>query len=448
VSPDAEALRTVRRFQSEADEFRETPEPRWARLTVFALVGFLAAGVALMFVARIDRVVTTESGKIVSTVGVSVYQSLDPAIVKSIDVKEGDVVSAGQQLATLDPTFAEADVKQIAQQIASLSTQIIRYEAELAGERPDFGRNDDPDYKRYATLQANAYSQQIAQYKAQLASFDAKIDETRATIAKYDADEARYRDREDVAKQIEAIRTKLAASGSGSKLDMLMSQDQRFELVRSLDYSHNSLIEAQHTLASLTADREAFMRQWASQLSSDLLTARNNLDIANAQFEKATKHQDLVRLTAKEDSVVLTVQKLSVGSVLKQGDSLLTMMPLDTPLEAEVLISSRDIGFVRPGDPCTLKIGAFNYMEHGTAEGSLRWISDNAFTTDDDGRIVPPYYRARCSLDRMRFRDMPANFRLIPGMTLQADLKVGTRSVAMYLLGGFLRGFGEAMREP
>ena len=95
-----------------------------------------------------------------------------------------------------------------------------------------------------------------------------------------------------------------------------------------------------------------------------------------------------------------------------------------------------------------LKIDAFNHMEHGTAEGVVRWISDNAFTLDDDGRPVDPYYRARCSIDAMMFRNVPPKFRLIPGMTLQADVNVGTRSVAMYLLGGILRGFGEAMREP
>ena len=96
-------------------------------------------------------------------------------------------------------------------------------------------------------------------------------------------------------------------------------------------------------------------------------------------------------------------------------------------------------GLYGPGDRCVMKIEAFNYMEHGTAEGSIRWISDNAFTTDDNNQPVDAYYKARCSVDAMHFVDVPAKFRLIPGMTLQADVNVGKRSVAMYLLGGFLR---------
>jgi HlyD family secretion protein len=106
------------------------------------------------------------------------------------------------------------------------------------------------------------------------------------------------------------------------------------------------------------------------------------------------------------------------------------------------------VGFIRPGDRCTVKVDAFNAAEHGTAEGVVRWVSDGAFTTDEDGRPVDAYYKARCSVDHANFVDVPTNFRLIPGMTLTGDVNVGTRSVAMYLLGGMMRGIREAMREP
>ena len=107
------------------------PEPRWARTTLFVLGGALLAIVVLMFVTRVDRIVSGEGGKIVSADRPSVYQALDPSIIKSIDVREGDEVKSGQLLATLDPTFAAADVKQLSQQIASLETQIARQEALL-----------------------------------------------------------------------------------------------------------------------------------------------------------------------------------------------------------------------------------------------------------------------------------------------------------------------------
>ncbi len=448
MSPSSSAIGVIRQFQSEADAITEAPEPRGARITVFVLAGLFLSLIIVMCLTKLDRVVTSSGGKLVSTERVNVYQSLDPAIIKSINVHEGDEVEAGKVLATLDPTFSAADVKQLKQQVAGLRAQIARDDAQLNNHPFAPPKETDPDALKSVAVQKEFYNQQMAQYKAQLNSLEAKISQTQATIQKYQVDASRYQQREQIAKQIQDMRAILEAHGTGSKLNLFTSQDQRLEMLRTLEFDHNSLIEAQHTLASQRADRDAFVQQWSAQLSQDLVTARNNLDTAQASLEKATRHHDLVRLTANEPSVVLTVAKLSVGSVLKEGDTLFTLMPVNAPVEAEIHIASRDVGFVRAGDKCVLKIDAFNYMEHGTAEGTIRWISDNAFTTDDDGKPVEAYYKASCGVDAKHFVNVPPKFRLIPGMTLQADINVGTRSVAMYLLGGFLRGFGESMREP
>jgi hemolysin D len=449
LSRNPPALGAIRQFQSETDAIREAPEPRNARLTIWLLAGMLASAVAITFFAKVDRIVTSVAGKIVPTRFVNVFQPLDVSLIRSIDVREGERVEAGQLLATLDPTFAEANAKQLRQQIASLKTQISRIEAELADRPLIFPPSADPDFVNYAALQKSYYDQRVGQYKAQIDSYDAKIKQTSATIARLEGDEGRFQQREQIAKDIETMRTKLAESGSGSRLNLLVSQDARLEMLRSLESTHNSLIEARYTLSSLIADREAFKQQWSTQLSQELVTARNNLDSAKAQFEKAERLEDLVRLTAPEPGIVLTVAKLSVGSVLKSGDPFITLMPGNTPVEAEIRISTRDIGFVRPSDPCILKIDAFNYVAHGTAEGRLSWISAGAFGVDDDGKPVDTsFYKARCSVDATHFTGVPANFQLIPGMTLTADIKVGTRSLARYLLDGVLRGFNEAMREP
>jgi HlyD family secretion protein len=156
----------------------------------------------------------------------------------------------------------------------------------------------------------------------------------------------------------------------------------------------------------------------------------------------------LVRLTAAEDSFVLTIAKVNVGSVMKAGDTLMSLAPAGAPIEAEVQMAARDVGFVRPGDPATLKIDAFNFAEHGTAEGTVRWISEGSFTRDDNGMPVPAYYKARLAIDSVNLTNVPPSFRLIPGMTLTADIKVGTRSLGAYILGGLLKTLGSSMREP
>jgi hemolysin D len=442
-------LAIVRQFQSEADAIREAPAPRGATATIIVLASLLLSFVVLVFVLQVDRIVTSMGGKIVPTQMVNVLQPVDQSIIKTMDVREGERVKAGQLLATLDPTFAVATATQLRQQVASLEAQVARIDAELAGRPLEFPERSDQDFAEYAALQRALYEQRVSQYKAQINSYDAKIKQTNATIQRLQGDEGRYQQREQIAKSIENMRTTLAESGSGSRLNQLISQDTRLEMLRSLESTHNSLIEAQHTLASLTADKEAFNQQWSTQLSQELVQARNQLDTARAQLEKAAKLETLVKLTAPVASIVLTVAKLSPGSVLKAGDPFITLMPADSPVEAEFRIASRDVGFVRPGDRCVLKIDAFNFVAHGTAEGRVRWVSAGAFTVDDDGKPTDgAYYKARCSIDATNFRGVPENFQLIPGMTLIADVNVGSRSVAMYILGGVLRGFGEAMREP
>ncbi|MBB4366804.1 HlyD family secretion protein [Bradyrhizobium sp. CIR18] len=447
MSPDG-ALATVRQFQSETDAIREEAEPLIARATLFVLSAFMVTIVAILALTRMDRVITSVGGRIVPVGQISVLQALDPSIIKTIDVREGEQVQPGQLIATLDATFTSADLTQAKLQIASLETQVARDEAELNQHPLVFASRPDSDYQKYATLQKALYDQRTAQYTAQINSFDSKIKQTQATIEKLRGDDARYRQRDEILQKIETMRTTLAEHGTGSQLNMFISQDARLELLRTLENTHNSLIEAQNTLAAAIADRDAFRQQWFAQLSQDLVTTRNKLDEARTSYEKALKHQDLVRLTAAEDSVVLTMARLSVGSVLKPGDPFITLMPTDTKLEAEIRIASRDVGFIRPGDSCTMKIDAFNAAEHGTADGKVRWISEGAFTTDEDGKPIDAYYKARCSVDSTNFKDVPNNFRLIPGMTLAGDVHVGTRAVGMYLLGGMLKGIREAMREP
>ena len=443
--PTPDAL--IRVFQSETAEIREGPEPVQLRLTLHTLLGLLVALLAVAVLMRLDRVVTTSAGQIVTTDPAIVLQALDASIIKSLDVHEGERVERGQLLATLDPTFAAADVSAASLQIASLEAQISRAEVELAHR--DFAPPPGTTPQAaYLALQRAYYVQRKAQFEAQLNAYDEQIAQNKATIRKLKDDLAHYDDRVKISQEIENMRASLAASQVGSRLNLLTATDQRLEIIRTLDFDRNGLVESEHQLAAVIANRDAFTQQWAGQVSQELVTARNTLDNAQQQLAKAAKHQDLVRLEAPDDAVVLKLAKLSVGSVLKDGDPFITLAPLRSPVESEAHIPSRDIGFVRPGDSATVKLDAFSFVEHGTATGTVRWISEGAFSQDDNGTAVEPYYKARIALTQVNLKAIPDSFRLVPGMTLIADIKVGTRSVFMYMLKGVIRGLDEAMREP
>jgi len=446
--PEASPEAVIRLFQSETAEIRDAPEPLQLRLTLYALVALVVGTIVIAVLMPMDRVVTSDLGVIVTTQPTVVLQALDPSIVKSIDVQDGDRVAAGQLLATLDPTLAAADVSALKLQIASLEAQIARCEAELARRPFDPPATPPPGAVGYAILQQSYYNQRKAQFDAQIRANDEQIAQVRATIAKLQGDQARYDDRAKILSEIEAMRASLAASQFGSRLNLLTATDQRLEILRSLEFDRNSLAESEHQLAAAVSNREAFVQQWFGQVSQELLTAQNQRDAAREQLAKAVKHQDLVRLEAPEEAVVLKLAKLSVGSVLKQGDPFINLAPLRSPIEAEVHILARDVGFVRPDDAATIKLDAFNFVEHGTVEGNVRWISEGAFTLDENNNAAEPYYKVRIRLDAVELHNVPTGFRLIPGMTLTADIQVGTRSVFMYMIRGLVRGINEAMREP
>jgi hemolysin D len=396
-----------------------------------------------------DRVVTGSYGMIITKTDLlNVYGAFDTSIIKSIDVRAGDEVKKGQVLATLDPTLANADVAQFKLQMASAEAQIARDEAELANRPLRFRETADPDFLKNQIIQRDYYAQHVGQYKAQIDSFDARIAQYKATIKKYQVDLQGYKAREDVNRKIEELWKTLAGNGFGSQLNMYTSLDTRMELTRQVEYDRNSVAEAEQTLASTQADRETFIEQWNASLSQDLVTQRGIYDNAKASYDKAIKHQDLVQLTALDDSSVLSIAQFSVGSVLTAGTTLLTLTPLRVPLEAEVWVLASDIGFSRVGDRCVLKIDAFDYTQHGTAEGTVRWISEGSYTTDQNNQPTAPYFKIHCSVEKYNFRGVPQNFRLVPGMTLTGDLMAGTRSVIGYLFSGVLHAYYQAMREP
>ncbi|HMD66127.1 MAG TPA: HlyD family type I secretion periplasmic adaptor subunit [Stellaceae bacterium] len=437
----------IRIFQSEVGELREDPEPAQLRFTLYALVGLFVTLLAVSVFMQMNRVVTSIAGQIVTTEPTIVLQALDPSIIKSLNTQEGERVKGGQILATLDPTFAAADVDAATLQIASLDAQIARAEAELANRDFNPPLETTPE-AAYMVLQRAYYLQRKGQFEAQLHAYDEQIAQNKATIRKLKDDFAHYDDRVKISQEIENMRASLAASQVGSRLNLLSATDQRLEVLRNLDFDRNGLAESEHQLASTIANRDAFVEQWNGQVSQELVTARNTLDATRQQLTKAAKHKDLVRLEAPEDAVVLKLAKLSVGSVLKEADPFISLAPLTSPVEAEVHISARDIGFVRPGDGATVKLDPFNFVEHGTASGYVRWISEGAFSQDDNGNAVDPYYKARIALTEVKLNAVPDSFRLVPGMTLTADINVGSRSVFMYVLKGVIRSVNEAMREP
>jgi HlyD family secretion protein len=446
AAPPSEASvdKLVRLFQSETAEIEEAAEPGRVHNALLVFAVMLAALIAVAILMPIDRVVSSIAGKVVTVEPTIVLGAFDQSIIKTLDVTPGDRVKRGQLLATLDATLTHADVTALRLQIASDAAAIARCQAELTQTpyRPA------PADGQFGAQQKAYYDERKAEYDAQLRSYDEQIAQLKATLVKFQTDMTRYGDRDKVARRIEQMRRQLAAAQVGSQLNLLVAQDQQMEMLRNVDYDRNAVAEARHQLASAEATRQAFIQKWFAGVSYELLTTGKDRDNARQQLAKADLHQGLVRLEAPQDAVVLSLAKLSVGSVLTVGTALINLAPLHSPMEAELHILTNEVGFIRVGDPTSVRLDAFDPAEHGTAEGRVHWISDGAFDQDENGQPVPPYYKVRIALTNVELRNVPPDFRLIPGMTLTGDIHVGHHSLMMFLMRGIINGFNQAMRQP
>jgi HlyD family secretion protein len=414
----------------------------------------LAVMCVLTGVIEVDRVVTA-TGVVVARSPTIVIQPLDTAIVRSIDVSPGDVVHAGQVLARLDPTFATADMGALVAQVSTLQAQVSRMQAEIEN-RPFTYAGLDPNM----AFQASIYGQRQAEFNFKLENYKQKADSLAATIARANVDITNYGDRLVYAKTLEQMRKDLEHLNVGSKINTLSAMDTRAQMQDSLDNARQQQLGGQRDLAALIAERNGFIQNWHNEIGEKLTDALSKLSDARESLNKAQLHRQLVELRAEQDGTVMSISKVSVGSVLNPGQQFITLVPTDAPLEIEANIAGADDGNVSVGDPVDVKFDTFQYSRYGLAHGVVRVVSPDSFTARDEERnptgAIPVassqqptvWYRSRITLDRIDLHNTPPNFHLTPGMPVSADIRVGKQTVLRYMLGRMIPLAREGMREP
>jgi HlyD family secretion protein/adhesin transport system membrane fusion protein len=118
------------------------------------------------------------------------------------------------------------------------------------------------------------------------------------------------------------------------------------------------------------------------------------------------------------------------SGVLPPGGIVAKIVPVEGGLLVESHIDTRDIGFLEAGQPVTVKVNAFDYSRYGVIDGRLNFISPSTFLDDNNS----PYYLAKIELDKSHVGVDPAQNQILPGMTAQADITTGTKTIFQYIL--------------
>lgn len=436
----------VREFQSDAVEIEERAPPSVARLTLYGVVALISTGILWASLSKVDTIVSAQ-GKLTTTQPNLVLQPLETSVIRQMHVRAGDVVKQGDPLATLDPTFSQADLDQLRIKVAAFDAAIERYRAELDGR--DYVLSDPNNAD--AILQGKLFAQRKSFYSTQLTTFDAQIASAKANLKTGQDEETVLTQRLDTMKSIEAMRTSLMDREVGSRLNFLLSRDARLEVESNLSRSRGNQVDAAHKIDKAAADRQVFIEDFRRTAYQELVETLAKRSGAAEDLKKAELRRRLIVLTAPADSVVLEVANRTFGSVVKEAETLFVLVPRNVPLQVEVNVEGRDIGQIAVKQSARLKFEAFPFQKYGTGSGVVRVVSEDAFNpdpkTDTTHRNPAPYYRVLLDVTDNKLRIPSGQVQLIPGMAVTAELKVGQRSVMSYFLYPLLRGLDESIRE-
>jgi len=469
---DPASVPSLLEFQSPTAAIIALPLPAMARGTIWAITSMWVCFMVIISLYPIEVVVTTV-GKVASQDQPIVLSPVETSIVKKIFVNENEVVKKGDLLAQLDPTFPAADKASLEGDIKSLTAETSRLQAEIE-KRPFVYTGLEPAM----ALQAALYSQRQATFKYTYENYNQQIAGLQALIDRSKSDADGYRQRLGSAKDIEGLRRELERLQVGARLNTLQAEDYRAEMQRSLDNSLQTIANAQGNMEAMRAQRDAFVQQWYADAAQKLSDDAKLLQESQESLKKADLRTQMVELRATEDGTILSVARISTGTVLNPGDQFISMVPLGSPLEVQAYLAGTDQGWLQVGEQAVLKFDTFPYIRYGSALGTVRYVSPDSYPSNGGAsslvgtgmapqsgptpiqsavsQISPPIvspnsqpvFLVRMSIDQLNLRHVPADFRLLPGMPVTADITVGRRTILEYLLDRMLPLGVEAMREP
>ncbi|NDV25383.1 HlyD family type I secretion periplasmic adaptor subunit [Desulfovibrio sp. JC010] len=427
-------------FLPDSVKIRERRVPLAARFSLFTILGLIAFGITWACIGRVDKVVIAK-GKVVTSDRPVVIQPIQTAIIRTMNVKEGDVVEAGQVLATLDPTFSSADEAEIVSREEYLLALSERVEAELEG------RSIEAAASPLVQGQVRLMAIRMEQQKFRLESLDNEIDTLERKVEAAEAEQDRLRLSRKSLREIEETYKGLFEKKMCSKLEYLKAREDRRELSRQVAAAGASAAQLVEQLEKARAQRVSQEKDYRAELTKALVEARQELNELRHRLVKAERIRELVEIRAPRRAVVKETAQLAAGSIAREAEPLMVLAPLGSTLEADVEINARDIGRVYKGVPVRIKLEALPFQRYGILLGSVAVISPDAFLEQSGEGGEKVVYRAKVKIGQSELRNVPENFNLIPGMQLAAEMQVGQRRLITYFLDPIIRGFDESFRE-
>ncbi|WP_299698890.1 HlyD family type I secretion periplasmic adaptor subunit [uncultured Tateyamaria sp.] len=374
-----------------------------------SLVVWLSAGAVLVFVlwaafAWVDEIVRG-SGEMISSSRPQIIQNLEGGILAELAVAEGDIVERGDVLARLQGTQFQSQADDLQDQITALAVRQLRLEAELAGQF-DFAVPGGLE-RQMPGLVASERSL----LNARQTDFLSRREGAQRVLDQAAKERALLEDllERKIVALIEVTRARKAHADARIKLDEIITQT---ELERAQTYSD--------TL-------------------KELGTLRQTYKSAQDQLNRTV-------LVSPMRGIVNNLSVTTIGGVVRPGEEILQIIPLDEELFVEARVSPKDIAGVRPGQEASVKLSAYDYTIYGALKGEVKLISADTFKGErkPDG---DPHYKVTVRVDMSALTERQKSVSIRPGMQAEVELHTGSKTVLQYLMKPLYKS-REAFREP
>jgi hemolysin D len=449
-------------FLPAALEITETPASPAGRAIAATIIAVFCIALVWACFGTVD-IVATAQGKIIPSGRTKLIQPFETGVVRAIHVRDGQSVKAGEVLIELDPTMTEAEEDHLKSDLVAAELDVARLRAALAGQL-DFVAPSGAStaqiemHRQFLVTQSAEQNAKLAEIDRQRLQKEAEQASVAATIGKLEATIPVLQERVDLRKY-------LYNKELGSRITYLTEYQDLVSMQQELIVQKSRLQEAEAAVAALRETRVKTMAESRRALFDDLAKAEPKAKALEQDVIKASRRTNLQVLTAPVDGVVQQLAVHTVGGVVTPAQPLAVLVPADSHLEIEAMVSNRDIGFVHTGQEAEIKVDTFSFTRYGLLHGKVLDVSQDAITVDKTqdnnkgndkaGTVAATSepkgqelnYAARVSLDRAQMQVEEGLVNLGPGMAVTVEIKTGSRRIISYLLSPVLRYKQEVLRE-
>jgi adhesin transport system membrane fusion protein len=420
---------------------------RFAHILLFCIVGFFAIFYLWARQAELEEV-TRGEGQVIPSGQVQVVQNLEGGIVAALNIHEGQLVEKGQVLLKIDNVAAGADLKESRARWLALSGLTARLEAETQGKDAiAFPKEVTAEAPEIAKREQELFQSRKAGLDAELDILRRQEDQRRQELVELQGRLEKLQGSLQLAQQELDMTAPMVEKGVAPQVDLLRLKRQVNDLNGDAQATELSIPRAKSALAEASRRVSERVQRFRSDTLKELNDARANLSVINANV---SAQEDKVTRTDVRSPVRGTVKQLlvnTIGGVIRPGQDLVEIVPIEDTLLIEARIKPADVAFLRPGLDATVKVTAYDYSIYGGLPATLEDISADTIADDTPGKGAEKFYRIRLRTKRNYLGTEEHPLPIISGMTVQTDILTGKKTVLDYILKPILKARQRAMRE-